>query len=91
MVKGRSGWFLIEKPAAPPLIYKTPINLHKLNPDVGLARFSSVPRRWIDPGPTLHDITRYSFDPMSSQCLSRAVCNGLALDRLGSLLIRINF
>ena len=33
-----------------PLIYKTPINLHNSNPDLGQARFSLVPMHWIDPG-----------------------------------------
>ena len=54
MVKGRGGRFLTEKPAALPIIYTTLTNLHNSNPDVGQARFSSVPRRWINPDLTLH-------------------------------------
>ena len=48
-----------------PLIYPMPTNLHNSNPDEGQARFSSVPRRLIDPGLTLHDTLHVT---VSIQC-----------------------
>ena len=74
-----------------PLIYTTPTNLHNLNPDVGQARFRLVPRRWIDPDP---DLTLHVT--VSIQCRANVVpelhmCAGLVLDRLGSLVMRINY
>ena len=52
-----------------PLIYKTSINLHNSNPDVGQARLSLVPRRWIDPGLTLHYMVQFgsNVEPMFVQ------------------------
>ena len=62
------------------LIYTTPKNLHNSNPDVGQARLSSVPRRWIDPGLTLHYIGMIQFrsnvEPMLAQTCVRWVSLG---------------
>ena len=54
------------------------------NSDAGQARFSSVQRLWIDLDLTLH-VT------VSSQCWPRAVYAELVLNRLGPLVMRINY
>ena len=80
MAKGRSGWFHTEKPAASPLIYKMPINLQKSKHDVGRTRFSSVSRRWVDPGLTLHYMLQFrsNVEPMLAQSCVHFIRFGLA-------------
>ena len=52
--RDRGGWFLTKNQRPLSLIYMTPTNLHNSNPDVGQARFSSMPRCWVDHDLTLH-------------------------------------
>ena len=63
---------------ATPLIYTMPTNLHNSNPDGGQARFSSVPRRLIDPGLTLHYMLQFgsNVEPMLVKSCVRSISLG---------------
>ena len=68
MVKGRSGGSIQRNQRPLPLLYKTQIKLHNSNPDVGWARLSSVPRRWIDPDLTLHYMLQFRGNVCPELC-----------------------
>ena len=61
-----------------PLIYTMQTNLHTSNPDVGQARFSSVQRRLIDHGLTLHYMLQFrsNVEPMLAQSCVRWISLG---------------